>query len=209
MTPVPAAVRALVDRAEKEFKDLVVCHDEISWRITKLSRAIRELDGVLHHTRKATFPLPIRPTLHESFLAGDGADEPASHHEEPKQILPLKENRANLTDVQLKRASRIALMEACAPASLHELYARIERRGSCDFRGCPHPLALLRRALQHLESEGEVQVVHRGDSVCWQRTLGHDRVAFPHRLHTSQPFPRGNQTTIDNPRQSDGSQPGK
>jgi hypothetical protein len=205
MTPIPAAVRALVDHAEKEFKDLVVCRDEISWRIAKLSRAIRELDGVLNHKRKYLFPLPIRPTLNEPFLANDCADEPATNHEPANQVLSLKRNRTNLTDVQVRRASRIALMEACAPASLHELYDRIQRRGSCDFRGCRHPLALLRRALQHLESEGEAQVIHGGDGVCWQRTLGHDRVAFPHRLRKAQPSRPGNQK-IQNRLQADRSQ---
>jgi hypothetical protein len=208
MTPIPPAVRALVDQAEKEFKDLVVCRDEISWRITKLSRAIRELGGVLNHKRKYTFPLPIRPTLKESFIANDCADEPSTNHEPAHQVPSSEQNGTNLTDVQVRRACRIALMEACAPASLHELYDRIQRRGSCDFRGCRYPMAVLRRALQHLESEGEAQVIHGGDGVCWHRTLGHDRVAFPHRLRKAQPSHPGNQK-IPIGRQADSSQPHK
>jgi hypothetical protein len=198
MTPIPPAVRALIDQAEIEFKDLVLCRDEISWRITKLSRAIRELGGVLNHKRKYTFPVPTRPTLNESFIANDCADEPAH------QVLSSKQDRTNLTDVQVRRACRIALMEACAPASLHELYDRIQRRGSCDFRGCHYPLAVLRRALQHLESEGEAQVIRGEDGVCWHRTLGHDRVAFPHRLRKAQPPRPGNQK-IQIGRQADSS----
>jgi hypothetical protein len=208
MTPIPPAVRALVDQAEKEFEDLVVCRDEISWRITKLSRAIRELGGVLNHKPKYTFPLPIRPTLHEPFIANDCAVEPATTHESAHRVLSSKQNGTNLTDVQVRRACRIALMEAVAPASLHELYDRIQRRGSCDFRGCRYPLAVLRRALQHLESEGEAQVIPCGDSVCWHRTLGHDRVAFPHRLRKAQPSRPGSQN-IQFGLEADNSQPHK
>jgi hypothetical protein len=177
MTTMPIAVRAVVAQAEREFRDLVVCRTEISWRITKLCRAMHELTAILNHERQDPLPLTIRGTRDEPLAFDNRPDEP----EETNQIVEFNGSEVTLSDAQIKRACRIALMEAYGPASLHELYERIQRRGSCDFTGCSRPLVLLKRALAELESEGEAQVTCNGDLVSWRRTLGHDRVAFPHR----------------------------
>ena len=144
----------------------------------KLSRAMDELSELLNHKRKDNFSLPESRTLARTFALAGRTDT----RREIKKALPSKD-KANVAVVEVKRACRIALMEVSGPAPLDELYTRIQHRGSCNFSGSSHPLLLLRRALVDLETEGEVQVITIGGKVCWHRTLGYDRVAFPHGLH--------------------------
>jgi hypothetical protein len=151
----------------------------------KLSCAMNELTAILNHKRQDPLPLAIGETRDERPAFDNRAREP----EGTNQIVEFKASEATLSDAQIKRACRIALMEANGLASLHEVYERIKRRGSCDFTGCTRPLVLLKDALTELESEGEAQVTNKGGIVSWRRTLGQDQVAFPHRTARSPSAP--------------------
>jgi hypothetical protein len=170
MRPIPAALRALVERGDRELKSLVSSRAKISWRISKLSRALRELAGCLEPVSGKTprLSLPQHPEDPDLDRDHAGGNQPA--RPEP----------AASRDVRMQRACRIALMEAFGPASLHELYERIQRRESCDFVGCSDPLAWLRSALAVLEAEGEAQMTRSNGRLYWQRRVG--PVGFVERI---------------------------
>jgi hypothetical protein len=162
MRPIPAALRALVERGDRELKSLVSSRAKISWRISKLSRALRELAGFLD-------PVPGKtPQLSLPRPPGD----PDLDRDHAGGNQPARPDAAASTDVRIQRACRIALMEACGPASLDELYERIQRRESCDFVGCSDPLAWLGSALAVLEAEGEAQMTTSHGRLYWQRLVG-------------------------------------
>jgi hypothetical protein len=62
------------------------------------------------------------------------------------------------TTLSLTRACRIALMESSGAATSEEIYDRIVRRGSFDFRRYKYPLLGVIKALAHL--------AERKDAVC-------------------------------------------
>jgi hypothetical protein len=162
MRPIPAALRALVERGDRELKSLVSSRAKISWRISKLSRALRELAGCLEPVSGKTPRLSLP----------QHSEDPDFDRDHAGGNQPARPEPAASRDVRMQRACRIALMEAFGPASLQELYERIQRRESCDFVGCSDPLAWLRSALAVLEAEGEVQMTRSNGRLYWKRMAG-------------------------------------
>jgi hypothetical protein len=190
ITPMPPAVRALIQQAEQEFKDLVTCRGKISGRITKLNRACRLLSAVQNCASPPCLAFPVCQSLDKPLRN----DDHRNHIQQTRRALSANRNEVNGPNLQLKRACRIALMEASGSISLHELYDRIERRGSFDFSACSHPLDLLGRALGDLVSEEEAQVIGsaRGKDHAEQRPAASDRVnRLNEAVHTADRNRRG------------------
>jgi hypothetical protein len=69
----------------------------------------------------------------------------------------------------LRRACRIALMEAGEAASLDEIRSRIERRGSFTFSDSGFAKAAIVQTLSIMRDNGEIRDVRNGDQALWQK----------------------------------------
>jgi hypothetical protein len=90
-----------------------------------------------------------------------GKDEIATKHGRPRA--------AGLWDQGLRRACRIALMEADEPASAEEIYSRILRRESFTFNSSDGAIAAIARALEAMASDGETSILTDGLPHRWKR----------------------------------------
>jgi hypothetical protein len=166
---VPPAVRALVERAQEEFEVLIARRDELSWHINKIGNAIRALESVV--------ALELLSGLDHNGKLTDGLTrEQADENDNDNGLANFSAKNDTpaetpVSDFQLKRACRIALMESEAPASSQELYNRILRRDSCDLRDYENPAAILDATLTELALAGEAQLIRRGNCSYWQRIV--------------------------------------
>jgi hypothetical protein len=86
-----------------------------------------------------------------------------------KQPLPLGGSKNPLG--QLRRACRIALMEAGGTASLDEIRSRIVRRGSFSFPDSGLSESVIVQTLDSMAASAEVRCQQNGAQLVWQRIV--------------------------------------
>lgn len=74
----------------------------------------------------------------------------------------------------LRRACRIALLEAVQPESTDEILRRIERRSSYTFAARVNALAAVARELRMMHEAGEACLQVRGATCFWELKLNED-----------------------------------
>lgn len=140
--PAPAFV---AERVNAELHELLRVRQEIEERMRSLSHTLLGLQlGVGQRTQGSLSPRPPLRTggsRSAARIATDGADM-AVHR---AGRIRLRGGRS-----RLKRACRIALLEAGSAASPEEIYKRIVRRGSFCFHEIEAPIQAVARVLASL-----------------------------------------------------------
>jgi hypothetical protein len=72
---------------------------------------------------------------------------------------------------ELRRACRIALMEADQACSAEEIYTRILRRRAFSFNNLDHAVIAIVQALNVMTKDGETCCVEIDSRPCWKRTV--------------------------------------
>ncbi len=72
-----------------------------------------------------------------------------------KERFALSAMGAQLRTRSLRRACRVALMEAVEPEPVRAIFERIQRRGSYDFENAFDPIAIVAKELKAMVAEGE------------------------------------------------------
>ena len=131
-------------------------HDTLQSREDELSVATGELTRLL--LQRAKLKADIGRL--RRFLSGI-----AQHHRiaSSSRLDPRNPERVNL-----RRACRIALVEADEPASAEAIYDRIARRGSLSFAQYKLPLRAIRMVLNSMASRGEASRVDIAGRRFWR-----------------------------------------
>lgn len=176
-TSTESAVTETVRRVNAQALALLTRRVEINRRIRSLHRVVHGLRGLAINIpgdpRNAASTGPERATWtshseqvkHEA-VSCDGNSSGERAVARIRSVLP-GESKHELA--VLSRACRIALMEAGSPASLDEIRARIDRRGSFAFPDLRFANAAVTRTLNIMKDCGEVRCVTSGCQSLWQR----------------------------------------
>jgi hypothetical protein len=142
-------------------------HDELYGLLIQregIERRIRNLRQVVNGLRRFAGQ-PVFRSLSDQRLRSEELDTQRDGRKVPSQV----SHQLGLERVNLRRACRIALMEATGPASLEEIHSRIARRGTCPTISWELAHPLLVGALNGMTENGEVRCLASGSSVRWQR----------------------------------------
>jgi hypothetical protein len=147
----PDSIPKVVELVETELHSLLQRRNEISRRIQSVHRIVHGLqEGVGEHSS----------SFHH--LQGAFSGEAVENM--------IKPARRDSTTILLKRACRIALMEAQQAASSQEIYSRVLRRGSFSFANFEYGLSSIVWALSILVEDGEAYCFRGMPEWRWQRT---------------------------------------
>ena len=170
-----SAVSETVKRVNAKVLALLTRRAEINRRIRCLHRVVRGLRNLAINAgcdTSAGYPTVTAgtaemPNPEQVFADRDTGSLPENAFLQMRSQ-GLRRPHAELAG--LSRACRIALMEAGATASLEEIRARIDRRGSFVFRDCNFADSEILATLSVMAHEGEIRSI-RGDGTqdLWQR----------------------------------------
>ena len=149
-------------------------HEELDGLLTQqemINRRIRNLHHVVNGLRQFGQQPVLGNSADQQFATGE------LKQQRGRSLPALSLDRSSLEFVSLKRACRIALMEATNPASLEEIYLRIVRRGAFALAGLESAHAGIARALNVMTGDGEVCCLKRGGCTHWQRINPKNEVA--------------------------------
>jgi hypothetical protein len=144
---ISGSVSALVEQMQTELHSLVTRQEDLRRRIWSIHRALRGLQT-----------MASRPSADRTIARRSGRRQPSGSRYKSSQL-----------SVSLRRACRIALMEADTAVSLEEIYARIMRRGSFSFVNLYRASPALVRVLAAMAEDGEVRLLEAGPSWRWER----------------------------------------
>jgi hypothetical protein len=142
-------------------------HDELYGLLTQregIEKRIRNLRQVVNGLRRFAEQPALRAHSDQG-LPSEELDTERDGRKIPSQL----SHQLGLEPANLRRACRIALMEATGPASLEEIHSRIARRGTCPTISWELVHPLLVGALNGMTENGEVRCLASGSSVRWQR----------------------------------------
>jgi hypothetical protein len=140
--PIQSSICEVVKLAQTELQDLLTRREEITRRIPSIHQVVGGLEAV-----------PSQPALDRSITKGFAV---GSH--------TYTRDSSTQPYLNLRRACRIALMEAEGTASPKEIYCRIVRRGSFSFVNPESSIPEIVRAL--------IAMTHSGEARCLEDTQG-------------------------------------
>ena len=189
-----------------ELSLLIARDQELRQRIRSIHKVLRGLEEMARMPALDCGPTTAEyPTAEQ--LTADGMTAVGPERRRSDQHPPTSQRTSQGTSqrtsspptASLRRACRIALMEAGGTASLEEICARIERRGSFSFVDLDHALGTLVQVLEDMALDGEVCCLKQGS--CWRserRTTQepdsgsllppHPSMYVPHEDHRNEPL---------------------
>ncbi|HEY6764130.1 MAG TPA: hypothetical protein VI386_05115 [Candidatus Sulfotelmatobacter sp.] len=161
---VQSSLSEVVRLVDAELRGLLARREEVSARIRELNLAVNALEefrGRSAPDNAANTPARRRrPTLN-----GNAPSATAPY-------LPVDQNGSKAkSDLILRRACRIALLETLGPLSEREVYTRIIRRGSFSFSSPSFARRAIRQELYALLETGEAVCLANECDRRWQRQL--------------------------------------
>ena len=143
--PVQSSLCEVVKLAQMELQGLLTRQEEI----TRLIRNLRLVVGGLE-------AVPGQPVF-DGATTRRFAGKSSSH----------ERGRSSRAHSSLRRACRIALMEAEGTASPKEIYCRVVRRGSFSFANSDFSIPEIVQALIAMTYDGEVRCLEEGQGCRW------------------------------------------
>jgi hypothetical protein len=156
---ISGSVSGLVTQLQTELHSLVTHNKELRRRSRSIHRLMRSLQEMASTPAFDSLCATPHPSPADRTIAGWSNRRRASS---PRR-------RSKQVSVSLRRACRIALMEAETAASLEEIYSRIVRRGSFSFVNIEGASPVLVRELCLMAQDGEVRLLKYGPCSRWER----------------------------------------
>ena len=148
------AVASTVRLVREEAVHLLHRRSELNRRIRELRRLIRGLQYLADP--ECDERTSVRRSEHISAATGTNSHPPVlSRH----------------CSAVLKRACRIALLDAGGAASTEEIQQRIVRRGSFSFADARSASTAILKTLESMTDDGELFCTDSGQHLLWQRTV--------------------------------------
>jgi hypothetical protein len=164
----PESSSASTDSAVSETLRLVTAENlSLLQRRSDINRRIRGLHRLMHRL----CDLSHKPALKESAGFRNAPDNVAWQ-------APLLAGRSKNSIARLRRACRIALMEAGGVASLDEIRSRIARRGSFSFADYGLSESAIVQTLDLMAAGTEVRCLENGSELIWQRVAPTGEIEF-------------------------------
>ena len=157
--------------------------------LTKLLRSelgrLSKQDAALRQLRRS-FQLLLHDLQQGSRQAtkDSGAEPPGSARRQPvKEVVNQNDRmtktelrgKASMSGERLRRACRIAVMEADQAASAEDIRSRILRRGSFPFTNLEYAAVAIARTLDMMAEAGEVFSLDNGPDRRWKRISSEER----------------------------------
>jgi len=181
------AVFETVRRVNAEALSLLTRRSEINRRIRHIHRLMHGLRNLAGNTLLSgnSGSLTVQETRVIHPCTKQLANQPAcrastTRRGELSQSRRLSTDGPNHLFGRLRRACRIALMEAGGAASLDEIRSRIVRRGSFSFPDSAPSDSVITQTLDSMAVSAEVRRLQSGARLVWQRIMPAEEIDASH-----------------------------
>jgi hypothetical protein len=174
---VRGSVTAVLQLVSVELLQLLVRREELAKRIRSLYTAVKSLEEFAAHP-PSNVAAVARKTMKEK-------------PNPPEMSIANPPESMDGASLRLRRACRIALLEADEPLSEQEIYERILRRGSFSFASADLACPAVLQELTAMAETGEIHCFRSGSNKRWRqisREPDSSATRFPSKLEAN-PFP--------------------